>query len=154
MVTSGEQMNVITLASRKGGAGQSKLGHRCLIVDADPQGSLTLRHSMRADRLPALKSAARGIDRAVTFAQLEGYEWVFIDTTPTMWVAVQEAIRAATLVVSQARPGFFDLAAVRETVLAACDQSKPYAVVFNAARPGATRERHRRFSIARPNSTN
>jgi chromosome partitioning protein len=137
-------MNVVTLASRKGGAGKStltahlaafahKLGHRCLIVDADPQGSLTLWHSMRADRLPALKSAARGIDRVVTFAQLEGCEWVFIDTAPTMWVVVQEAIRAATLVVIPARPGFFDLAAVRETVLAARDQSKPYAVVFNAA---------------------
>jgi chromosome partitioning protein len=137
-------MNVITLASRKGGAGKStltahlaavvhKLGRRCLIVDADPQGSLTLWHSMRADRLPALKSAARGIDRVVTYAQLEGYEWVFIDTAPTMWVVVQEAIRAATLVVIPARPGFFDVAAVRETVLAARDQSKPYAVVLNAA---------------------
>jgi chromosome partitioning protein len=48
-------------------------------------------------------------------------------------VVVQEAIRAATLVVIPARPGFFDLAAVRETVLAAREQSKPYAVVFNAA---------------------
>lgn len=137
-------MNVVTLASRKGGAGKStltahlaavahKFEHRCLIVDADPQGSLTLWHSMRADRLPALKSAARGIDRVVAFAQVEGYEWVFIDTAPTMWVVVQEAIRAATLVVIPARPGFFDLAAVRETVLAAREQNKPYAVVINAA---------------------
>jgi chromosome partitioning protein len=58
---------------------------------------------------------------------------VFIDTAPTMWVVVQEAIRAATLVVIPARPGFFDLNAVRETVATARERDKPYAVVLNAA---------------------
>ncbi len=58
---------------------------------------------------------------------------MFIDTAPTMWVVVQEAIRAATLVVIPARPGFFDLNAVRETVATARERDKPYAVVLNAA---------------------
>jgi chromosome partitioning protein len=137
-------MNVITFASRKGGAGKStltahlaafahRMGHRCLLVDADPQGSLTLWHAMRSDRQLPLQNAARGIDRLITFAELSGYEWVFIDTAPTMWVVVQEAIRAATLVIVPARPGFFDLAAVRETVTVARQHNKPYAVVINAA---------------------
>jgi chromosome partitioning protein len=137
-------MNVITLASRKGGAGKSTLtahlaafaqtqGHRCLLVDGDPQGSLALWHSRRANGQPPLQSAARGIDRVVAQAMVEGYEWVFIDTSPTMWVVVQEAIRAATLVLIPARPGFFDLAAVRETVAVARKHNKPYAVVINAA---------------------
>jgi chromosome partitioning protein len=137
-------MNVVTLASRKGGAGKSTLtahlaafaqrqGHRCLLVDADPQGSLGLWHARRAAGQPALLTAARGIDRAVAQAMVEGYEWVFIDTSPTMWVVVQEAIRAATLVLIPARPGFFDLAAVRETVAVARKHNKPYAVVINAA---------------------
>jgi chromosome partitioning protein len=137
-------MNVITLASRKGGAGKSTLtahlaafaqrqGHRCLLVDADPQGSLALWHSRRPDGQPALESAARGVDRAVAQAVVEGYGWVFIDTSPTMWVVVQEAIRAATLVLIPARPGFFDLAAVHETVAVARKHGKPYAVVINAA---------------------
>src|SRR6516165_3677299 len=84
-------MNVITLASRKGGAGKSTLtahlaacaqgaGHRCLIIDADPQGSLTLWHSLRTHDRLVLQSAARGIHRAVTFAAIERYDWVFIDT--------------------------------------------------------------------------
>jgi len=64
---------------------------------------------------------------------IDGVEWVFIDTAPTMWVVVQEAIRAATLVVIPARPGFFDLAAVTETVKIARERNKPYAVVINAA---------------------
>jgi chromosome partitioning protein len=137
-------MNVVTLASRKGGAGKSTLtahlaacahraGHRCLIIDADPQGSLSLWHSLRRDGRPALQSAVRGIDRAVAFAAIDAYEWVFIDTAPTMWVVVQEAIRAATLVLVPARPGFFDLDSVRETIAAARERTKPFAVVLNAA---------------------
>jgi chromosome partitioning protein len=137
-------MNVITFASRKGGTGKSTLtahlagfahrqGRRCLIIDADPQGSLSLWHSKRADRGLTLESAAHGVDRAMAFAMIEGYEWVFIDTAPTMWVVVHEAIRAATLVVIPARPGFFDLAAVRETVAIARERNKPYAVAINAA---------------------
>jgi chromosome partitioning protein len=141
-------MNVITLASRKGGVGKSTLtahlagyahlmGYRAMVVDADPQGSLTLWHSMRArmraDDGLALQNAAQGVNRILASAQLNGYEWVFIDTAPTTWVVVQEAIRAATLVLIPVRPGFFDLAAVRETVATARDLGKPYAVVINAA---------------------
>ena len=69
-------MNVITLASRKGGVGKSTLtahlaacahlmGHRCMVVDADPQGSLTLWHSMRADNGLVLQNAASGINRLI-----------------------------------------------------------------------------------------
>jgi chromosome partitioning protein len=137
-------MNVITFASRKGGAGKSTLtahlaafahssGRRCLVIDADSQGSLTLWHSLRNDKQLPLHSAAQGIDRLIALAIVEGYEWVFIDTAPTMWVVVQEAIRVASLVVIPARPGFFDIAAVRETVAIARQGKKPYAVVINAA---------------------
>jgi chromosome partitioning protein len=137
-------MNVITVASRKGGAGKTTLtahlagfarreGHRCLVIDADPQGSLALCNSLRAagKTLP-LVTAERGIERQVAMAMVAGVEWVFIDTAPTMWVVVQEAIRAATMVLIPARPGFLDLAAVQETVKAARERDKPYAVVLNA----------------------
>src|SRR5262249_37167787 len=100
------------------------------VIDADPQGSLALCNSLRANALP-LATAERGIDRPLTMAMVEGIEWVFIDTSPTMWVVVQEAIRAATLVLIPARPGFLDLAAVSETVKAARKRKKPYAVVLN-----------------------
>ena len=136
-------MNIITMASRKGGAGKSTLtahlaalchhaGHRTVAIDADPQGSLTLCHSPRPDRQPNLRSGARGIERAFAHAMVEGYAWAFIDTAASMWVVAQEAIRAATMVLIPARPGFFDLNAVRETVAAARERNKPYAVVLNA----------------------
>jgi chromosome partitioning protein len=137
-------MNVITFASRKGGVGKSTLtahvsafahisGRRCLIIDADPQGSLTLWHAMRADDGLLLRNAAQGIDRLVGSAQIDGIEWVFIDTAPTTWVVVQEAIRVATMVVIPVRPAFFDIAAVQDTVKTARERNKPYAVVINAA---------------------
>ena len=136
-------MNVITMASRKGGAGKSTLtahlaaychqsGNRCTIIDADPQGSLTLWHSLRRGGEPQLRNGARGIERALAMAMVEGYQWAFIDTAASMWVVAQEAIRAATLVAIPARPGFFDLNAVRETVAAARERNKPYAVVLNS----------------------
>ena len=139
-------MNIITMASRKGGAGKSTItahlaslchqgGFRTLVIDADPQGSLTLWHSLRPDRQPDLRSGARGIERALAMAVVDGYQWVFIDTAASMWVVAQEAIRAATLVAIPARPGFFDLNAVRETVAAARERNKPYAVVLNATPP-------------------
>src|ERR1700722_20100192 len=124
-------MNVITLASRKGGVGKSTLtahlagfahlvGYRTMVVDADPQGSLTLWHSMRAQQMRgqeirgqdglALQNPAQGMNRILASAQLAGYQWALIDTAPTTWVVVQEAIRAATLVLIPVRPGFFDLA--------------------------------------------
>src|ERR1700754_2861690 len=136
-------MNVITVASRKGGAGKTTLtahlagfaqrqGHRCLVIDADPQGSLSLCNSLRGGKALPLVTAERGIERQVALAAVAGVEWVFIDTAPTMWVVVEEAIRAATLVLIPARPGFLDLAAVQETVKTARERDKPYAVVLNA----------------------
>jgi len=136
-------MNVITVASRKGGAGKTTLtahlaghahdlGRRCLVIDADPQGSLSLCNALREEQALPLLTAERGIERALALAAVENYDYVFIDTAPTLWVMVQTAIRAATLVVVPARPGFLDLAAVRETVKTASDFNKPYAVVLNA----------------------
>jgi chromosome partitioning protein len=88
---------------------------------------------MRGQDGLALQNPAQGMNRILASAQLNGYQWVFIDTAPTTWVVVQEAIRAATLVLIPVRPGFFDLAAVRETVATARELGKPYAVVINAA---------------------
>jgi hypothetical protein len=91
------------------------------------------RAACREKRKP--QHCLRGIRyRILASAQLNGYQWVFIDTAPTTWLVVKEAIRAATPVLIPVRPGFFDLAAVRETVATARELGKPYAVVINAAR--------------------
>ena len=149
-------MNVVVFASRKGGSGKSTLAahiaahahkpsRKCLLIDADPQGSLTLWHKLRNARdlqsedlqsedLP-LKVAQRGIGDMVRAAKRDGIEWVFVDTAPNMSASVTEAIRAATLLVVPCRPGVFDIDAVKETVDFARQMRKPYAVVINGAPP-------------------
>jgi len=136
-------MNVIVFASRKGGSGKSTLtaqiaaqAHKssrpCLLIDADPQGSLTLWHGLRDTGEPALRSGLRGISDILKSAKND-YDWAFIDTPPTVSSAVTDAIRAATLVVIPTRPTVFDLTAVRETIDLCRSARKPYAVVINAA---------------------
>ena len=116
-------MNVIVFASRKGGSGKSTLtahlaahvhkpSRPCLLVDADPQGSLTLWHKLRGTNEPPLKTANRSVSEIVAAAKRDGYEWVFIDTPPNMSAVVEDAVRNATMVIIPARPGVFDVNAV------------------------------------------
>ena len=136
-------MNVIVFAARKGGSGKSTLtahiaahaqksSRPCLLIDADPQGSLTLWHSLRGTGEPMLKSGVRGVADILKSAKRD-YEWAFIDTPPLMSGVVTDAIRAATLVVIPTRPTIFDLTAVRDTIDLCRASRKPYAVVINGA---------------------
>src|SRR3982750_3504954 len=137
-------MNVIVFASRKGGTGKSTLAahlaaqvHKpsrpCLLIDADPQGSLTLWHKRRGTNEPPIKSAVNSVSGIVAAAKRDGIEWVFIDTPPNMSAVVEDAIRNATMVVIPARPGVFDVNAVQETIQTCRPNRKPYAVVLNGA---------------------
>jgi cellulose biosynthesis protein BcsQ len=137
-------VNVIVFASRKGGSGKSTLAahlaahaHRtskpCLLIDADPQGSLSLWQKLRGTGEPPIKTADRSVSGLIAAAKRDGYEWVFIDTPPNMSAVVDDAVRNATLVVIPARPGVFDVAAVEETISTCRSARRPYAVVINGA---------------------
>jgi cellulose biosynthesis protein BcsQ len=139
-------MDVLAFASRKGGSGKSTLAahlavhvHRpsrpCLLIDDDPQGSLTLWNELRERNALPIKAVKRGVAHALKKAKRDGIEWAFIDTPPNVSVSVIEAIEAATLVIIPCRPGLFDLDAVQETIGYAREARTPYAVVFNAAPP-------------------
>jgi chromosome partitioning protein len=139
-------MNVLAFASRKGGAGKSTLAahlavhvhsaaRTCLLVDDDPQGSLTLWHDLHPEFALPLKTVKRDVARTVKKAKHDGVEWIFIDTPSNNSVSVIEAIEAATLVLIPCRPGLFDIDAVQETIAFARQARTPYAVVFNGAPP-------------------
>jgi chromosome partitioning protein len=153
-------MNVIVFASRKGGTGKSSLAahlaaqvHKpsrpCLLIDADPQGSLTLWHKLRGTNEPPIKSAVNSVSGIVAAAKRDGIEWVFIDTPPNMSAVVEDAIRNATMVVIPARPGVFDVDAVQETISTCRANRKPYAVVLNGAPAPRDGVESRIVSIAR-----
>jgi chromosome partitioning protein len=139
-------MNVIVFASRKGGSGKSTLtshlaahayrpSRKCMLIDCDPQGSLSLWHKLRGTAEPILRNGVKGVSEHVEFGKREGYEWAFVDTPPNMSGSVTDAISAATLVVIPVRLAVFDLAAVRETIDFARESKKPYALVINAVPP-------------------
>src|SRR4029078_2038728 len=139
-------MDVIVFASRKGGSGKSTLtpplaaqaykpSRSVLLVDADPQGSLTLWHKLRGGQEPPLVSGTDGVRGIVAAAKRQGYEWVFIDTPPNMSAVVTDAIHAATLIIIPARLTLFDLAAIKETMALARQLRRPYAVVINGVPP-------------------
>ena len=100
-------MNVIVFASRKGGSGKSTLAahlaaqvHKatkpCLLIDADPQGSLTLWHKLRGTNEPAIKTAVNSVSGIIAQAKRDGIEWVFIDTPPNLSAVVDDSIKNAT----------------------------------------------------------
>ena len=139
-------MDVLAFASRKGGSGKSTLAahlavhvHKpsrpCLLVDDDPQGSLTLWNELRDNDALPIKTVKRGVADILKKAKRDGVEWVFIDTPPNVSVSVIEAIEAATLIIIPCRPGLFDIDAVQETIGYARQARTPYAVVLNAAPP-------------------
>src|SRR5258705_11092959 len=122
-------MNVIVFASRKGGSGKSPLAAHitahvpkstkpCLMIDADPQGSLTLWHKLRGTNEPPIKAAVNSVSGIIAAAKRDGIEWVFIDTPPNMSSVVEDAIRNATMAIIPARPGVFDVNAVQEPIQA------------------------------------
>ena len=136
-------MNVIVFASRKGGSGKSTLtahlaahanrpSRRCMLIDADPQGSISLWHKLRGTAEPQLRDGTRDVKQIVADARANGVEWAFIDTAPNMSGAVTDAISEATLVVIPVRLAVFDLAAVKETIDFARQSKKPFAIVINA----------------------
>lgn len=139
-------MNVLVFASRKGGSGKSTLAAHLaaqiakpsrptLLVDADPQGSLSLWHELRGAENPVLRRGSRNMAEALKAAARGGCEWALIDTPPNVSAPVLEALRLATLVVIPARPGLFDLHAVHDTIELARELRKPYCVVLNGAPP-------------------
>src|SRR3954462_13534628 len=120
-------MNVIVFASRKGGSGKSTLAahlaahvHKTtkprLLIDADPQGSLTLWHKLRGTNEPPIKTSVNSVGGIVAGAKRDGFEWVSIDTPPNLSAAVEDSIRNVPMVIIQARPGVFDVNSGQETI--------------------------------------
>src|ERR1700753_821935 len=152
-------MNVIVFASRKGGSGKSTLAAHlaaqikstkpCLMIDADPQGSLTLWHKLRGTNEPPIKTAVNSVSGILAAAKREGVEWVFIDTPPNTSAVVDDAIKNATMVIIPARPGVFDVDAVQATIQSCRAARKPYAVVINGAPARRDESESRIVALAR-----
>lgn len=140
-------MRVIAFTSRKGGSGKSTLAAHlsvfadepdapAVLIDCDPQGSLSLWHELRQAETPVLvKCEARDLPDTIEAARRDGVKWVLIDTPPHNTADIAAAMRVADLAVVPFRPAVFDIAAVAATLDMARALGKPALPVINAAPP-------------------
>jgi len=143
-------MKVIVIASQKGGAGKTTLAAHLavtadqegagpsVLIDTDPQGSLSSWWNSRESDTPALASSSL----AELAAKLDGlaaagFKLAVIDTPPAITTAIRDVVKLADLVLIPARPSPHDLRAVGSTVDIAQEASRPFAFVVTQAKPTA-----------------
>jgi len=105
-----------------------------VLIDIDPQGSLTEWWNEREAEYPAL--AQTSIARLASDLQLlreQGFKLAVIDTPPAITMAIQSVIQVSELVIVPTRPSPHDLRAVGATVELCERAGKPLIFVVNAA---------------------
>ena len=139
-------MHVILVATQKGGSGKSTLcAHfgalaqregQTLLVDADPQGSLSFWYKRREADTPLLaKADGNTFPGILEAAKEDGVQWVVVDSPPHNAALISSLMSRATVTVVPVRPGPFDLDAVAATLAMAKSLKAPIACVINAAPP-------------------
>lgn len=150
MIERGNVVRILALASQKGGSGKTTLsGHLAVqaqragagpvvLIDIDPQGSLSDWWNERSDDYPAFAqtSVARLAGDLEALRQ-QGFKLAVIDTPPAITMAIQSVIGVAELIVVPTRPSPHDLRAVGATVDLCERAGKPLIFVVNAATPRA-----------------
>ncbi|HXQ52331.1 MAG TPA: ParA family protein [Stellaceae bacterium] len=143
-------MHIIAVASQKGGSGKTTLaGHLAVaadragagpvvLIDVDPQGSLSAWWNARNSNTPLFACAAAprlaaGLDQIRAL----GVSLLIIDTPPAIESTITEVVRFADLVLIPARPSPHDLRAAGATVEVVERLGKPLVFVINGAIPRA-----------------
>jgi chromosome partitioning protein len=132
-------MQIIVLASRKGGVGKSMAarslavaalieGRRAAIIDADPQGSIVAWSQRREEPAP---SVIAGSTSKIEELKRAGAEIVFIDTPPSVHPVIGMAIEAADLTLILTGPYPEDLAAIGSSVHVVRSVGKKAGIVLN-----------------------
>ena len=139
-------MQVIVLASRKGGVGKTTLaGHLAVraehegagpvaIIDMDEQGSLASWWNARKEETPSFARVGEGgLQRTLDGLRNAGTRLVVIDTPPYATDEIGQIVRFADVAVVPVKPSPHDLRAVGETVDVIESAKKPFVFVINEA---------------------
>lgn len=136
-------MKTIVVANRKGGTGKTtstrniaveltRRGHQVLLVDTDPQGSLTTWWNTREAETPQLLvTSPTDLGVALTKAEQAGYEYVLIDSAPLSNEAISTTAQYADFVLIPLKAGSDDLRAVGQTIKLVNELKQPFAFVLN-----------------------
>ena len=143
-------MQVLAIASRKGGSGKTTLtGHLAVeaerqgfgpvaVMDVDPQGSLADWWNEREASEPVfVNTTLETLDEDIAKLREAGVRLLVIDTPPAITRAIRDVIGVADMVLIPTRPSPHDLRAVAATVAIVEDLHKPLVFVLNAATPRA-----------------
>ncbi len=143
-------MKTIVIASQKGGAGKTTIAAHlavaadqwgagpAVLIDTDPQGSLSAWWNSREADTPALASAnLRDLAEKLDSLAQAGFKLAVIDTPPAITAAIRDVVKLADLVLIPTRPSPHDLRAVGSTVDLAQESDRPFAFVVTQAKPTA-----------------
>lgn len=141
-------MKTLVIASQKGGAGKTTLaahlavaadqaGHGpVVLLDTDPQGSLSAWWNSREGDSPALASASLAeLGDKLQALAAAGVGLAVIDTPPAITAAISDVVKLADLVLIPTRPSPHDLRAVGSTVDLVQDAGRPFAFAVTQAKP-------------------
>ena len=139
-------MKVVAVTSQKGGTGKTTLsGHLAVqaeragigpvvLIDCDPQGSLTNWWNLRQGETPVLvQTSLAKLAGDLDALRETGVRLVIIDTPPAITWTIVNVIKVADLVVIPVRPSPHDLAATGSTVDLIEGLGKPMVFVVNSA---------------------
>jgi chromosome partitioning protein len=144
------QMQVIVLASQKGGVGKTTLSGNLgvaaetagdgpvVLMDTDPQGSLSAWWNARQAEVPALAPATLAELRSKLQAlAAAGFTYAIVDTPPAITDAIRAVVTLADFVVIPVKPSPHDLRAVGRTVEIVREQGKGFCFVLTQAKGNA-----------------
>lgn len=145
-------MRTLVLANQKGGVGKSTLaahiavalgrekGARVVIIDLDPQGSLSEWWNAREDDAPQYVQCERVADLPQRLEQLAaaGFDFCVIDTPPSVGPALEAAARAADLVIVPIQASAFDIKAAPKTVELFHAVGREFIFALNRVKGGRT----------------
>ena len=143
-------MKVIVLASQKGGVGKTTLCGNlavaadlagdgpAVLIDTDPQGSLSDWWNARETDRPALAPATlSGLAAKLKALEDAGFVYAVVDTPPAITDAIRAVVALADLVLIPVKPSPHDLRAVGRTVEIAREGGKAFCFVLTQAKGNA-----------------
>ena len=140
-------MKIIVVASQKGGVGKTTIAAHlavaseragdgpCVLIDTDPQESLSSWWNCRENEQPAFApSTLADLGGKLSALSDAGYKYAFIDTPPAITKSIQTVVALADLVLIPARPSPHDLRAVGQTVDLVVAENRRFAFVLTQAK--------------------